>query len=170
MDVQHQPHSDAHNHDRKFVRGMKGRPYLMFWMNMGLGLVVMYVVMFSMIDGRDDFRNNINMLYMAVTMWAPMGLFMLLTMGHMYPNKSANLALFALFTLLTVGSFAATRMQALIDDRQFILSMVPHHSGAILMCRQADLTDPELLSLCEAIMSGQRDEINQMEVILDRLP
>jgi hypothetical protein len=33
----------------------------MFWANMALGLVVMYFVMFSMIDGLGDFRNNLNM-------------------------------------------------------------------------------------------------------------
>ena len=97
-----------------------GRPYLMFWINMGLGLLVMYVVMFSMIDGFHDFHNNLNMLYMAVTMWAPMGIFMLATMPGMYPKKSINIALYVVFTVLTLGSFAATRAQALIDDRQFV--------------------------------------------------
>ena len=48
-----------------------GRPYVMFWVNMILGLAVMYFVMFSMVDGPRDFRNNLNMFYMAVTMWAP---------------------------------------------------------------------------------------------------
>jgi hypothetical protein len=38
-----------------------GHPYVMFWANMALGLVVMYFVMFSMIDGLGDFRNNLNM-------------------------------------------------------------------------------------------------------------
>ena len=61
-------------------RGSHGRPYLMFWINMILCLIVMYVVMFSMIDGWGDFRNNLNMLYMAVTMWVPIGIFMLATM------------------------------------------------------------------------------------------
>ena len=61
-----------HDHRKHENRG-HGRPYLMFWVNMILGLVVMYVVMFTMIDGTGDFRNNLNMFYMAVTMWAPMG-------------------------------------------------------------------------------------------------
>ncbi|MDF2999020.1 MAG: hypothetical protein K0R27_4657 [Xanthobacteraceae bacterium] len=51
-----------------------GHPYLTFRINMVLGLAVMYIVMFSMIDGWGDFRNNLNMFYMAVTMWAPMGI------------------------------------------------------------------------------------------------
>lgn len=161
----HRSGAAEHEHNGKHA----GRPYLMFWINMALGLLVMYVVMFSMIDGIRDFRNNLNMLYMAVTMWAPMGIFMLATMPGMYPRRSLNIALVVAFIALTLGSFAATRAQALIDDRQFIDSMIPHHSGAILMCREAELTDAELVSLCEDISGGQRSEIEQMERIKARL-
>jgi len=147
----------------------RGRPYLMFWINMILGLIVMYVVMFSMIDGWSDFRNNLNMFYMAVTMWAPMGIFMLATMPGMFPNRSQNIALYVIFALLTIGSFWATRTQFRIDDRQFVESMIPHHSGAILMCREATLADPELKTLCEEITKAQREEIQRMEHIRSRL-
>jgi hypothetical protein len=149
--------------------GGHARPYLMFWINMILGLIVMYVVMFSMIDGWHDFRNNLNMVYMAVTMWAPMGIFMLATMPGMFPNRRMNIALYAAFILLTVLSFWATRAQAFIDDRQFVDSMIPHHSGAILMCREADLRDPELVALCGEIIEAQRREIDQMQAIGSRL-
>lgn len=159
----------AHAEQRSSSHGSPGRPYLMFWLNMALGLAVMYVVMFSMIDGWSDFRNNLNMFYMAVTMWAPMGIFMLATMPGMYPNKRVNVALYVLFAMLTAGSLWATRAQALIDDRQFIDSMIPHHSGAILMCREANLSDPELVTLCGEIAKAQRDEIDQMEKIAARL-
>ncbi|WP_225617136.1 MULTISPECIES: DUF305 domain-containing protein [Gammaproteobacteria] len=144
-------------------------PYAKFWVNMILGLVVMYVVMFTMIDGIGDFRNNLNMLYMAVTMWAPMGIFMLATMPGMFPNRRLNLALYAVFAVLTLGSLMATREQAAINDRQFVASMIPHHSGAILMCRKAKLSDPELVALCQSISSGQRQEIEQMNRIAARL-
>ena len=52
----------AHGGHSGNSHGSHGRPYLMFWINMILGLIVMYVVMFSMIDGWGDFRNNLNML------------------------------------------------------------------------------------------------------------
>lgn len=133
-------HSHEHQHHTSGQMGKHGRPYAKFWVNMVLGLVVMYFVMFSMIDGARDFRNNLNMLYMAVTMWAPMGIFMLATMPGMFPNRRLNLVLYGLFAVLTLGSFAATRAQTGIGDRQFIASMVPHHSGAILMCREAQLS------------------------------
>lgn len=156
-------------HRGNMKAGSHTRPYLLFWVNMGLGLAVMYVVMFSMIDGWHDFRNNLNMFYMALTMWAPMGIFMLATMPGMFPNKRTNIVLYALFALLTLGSFWATRAQAGIDDRQFVASMIPHHSGAILMCEQASLSDAELQQLCGAIIKAQREEIDQMDRIADRL-
>jgi hypothetical protein len=153
-----------HRHDET-----SGRPYLMFWINMALGLIVMYVVMFSMIDGFHHFRNNLNMFYMAVTMWAPMGIFMLATMPGMFPRKTLNIALHAGFAVLTVASFAATRTQVMIGDRQFVDSMIPHHSGAILMCREAAIADTELVALCGEIIEAQRREIGQMERIRARL-
>jgi hypothetical protein len=156
-------HSGHQNH------GSGDHPYLMFWTNMALGLIVMYVVMFTMIDGLRDFRNNLNMLYMAITMWAPMGIFMLATMPGMFPRKRLNIALHVAFLALTVVSFGATRAQALIDDRQFIASMIPHHSGAILMCREADLRDAELVALSDEIVEAQRSEIQIMERINERL-
>lgn len=97
-------HSHEHQHHTSGQMGKHGRPYAKFWVNMVLGLVVMYFVMFSMIDGARDFRNNLNMLYMAVTMWAPMGIFMLATMPGMFPNRRLNLVLYGLFAVLTLGS------------------------------------------------------------------
>jgi hypothetical protein len=149
--------------------GMSKHHYIPFAVNMVLSLIVMYFVMFSMIDGWGDFRNNLNMFYMALTMVAPMGIIMLATMGGMYSNRGLNLALYAGLAVLFVAAFTGTRTQALIDNRQFIDSMIPHHSGAILMCREANLTDQELVNLCDAIARTQREEIKQMETMRARL-
>jgi uncharacterized protein (DUF305 family) len=143
--------------------------YAMFAVNMLLSLIVMYFVMFSMIDGWGDFRNNLNMLYMAVTMVAPMGIIMLATMRGMYTRKALNASLYAGLAIVFVAALAGTRQQSVIGDKQFIASMVPHHSGAILMCREANLKDPELLKLCDRISSSQRNEIEQMNAIRARL-
>lgn len=158
-----------HRHAHGDHEARHGRPYLAFAVNMALSLAAMYLVMFAMIDGWRDFYNNLNTFYMALAMVAPMGILMLATMGGMYRRKRLNLALHAGFVLLFVVAFAATRMQGLIDDRQFIRSMIPHHSGAILMCREARLADPELVDLCGAIVEAQRSEIERMEAIVARL-
>jgi len=47
--------------------------------------------------------------------------------------------------------------------------MIPHHSGAILMCQEASLSRPEIVKLCGEIIKSQREEIDQMKAILARL-
>ena len=143
--------------------------YPMLALNMAGSFVVMYLAMFAMINGMGDYRNNLNTLYMTLTMLAPMGILMLATMRDMYKNKALNLVCYLGFALVFVLSLAGTRSQALIDDRAFISSMVPHHSGAILMCGKAKLTDAELLKLCQTISQGQREEIEKMNAIAARL-
>ena len=46
--------------------------------------------------------------------------------------------------------------------------MIPHHSGAILMCEQENLTDPEIVQLCSTIVRTQREEISRMKELLAR--
>ena len=130
--------------------------------------IVMYLVMFVMIDGPGSFYNNLNMFYMTLMMIAPMVVLMILAMRHMFPSKTANAALLIGAVVAFVGSFALIRTQATIGDVQFLRSMIPHHSGAILMCREAKLGDPEIIALCEGIKQSQAEEIDQMKAILAR--
>lgn len=108
------------------------------------------------------------MVFMALMMAAPMGILMLLMMGSMYANKRLNLLLYAAFSLLFVLSFIGMRTQALVGDNQVLRSMIPHHSGAILMCEQASIRDAEIQSLCANIITSQKAEIAQMKAILAR--
>lgn len=154
--------------DQQMVR----HHYMMLGLNLVLSLAIMYLVMFSMIWSFGDFFNNLNMLYMAVTMATPMGILMLLMMGMMYPNKRLNLILHALFVLLFIVALLGVRAQALIGDRQFVRSMIPHHSGAILMCNRSPIQDAEIRELCfgpNGIVESQTREIDQMKTILARL-
>lgn len=142
--------------------------YAMLALNLVLSTAIMYLVMFAMVDGAGDLYNNLNMFYMALMMVAPMGVLMLVMMRQMYRNTGLNLALHAGFTLLFMLAFLGIRAQAGIGDAQFLRSMIPHHSGAILMCREASLSDPEIVRLCRQIIRAQRAEIDQMERILAR--
>ena len=153
----HQSHSSEQSHH-----------YRMLALNLGLSAVIMYLVMFSMIDTLGEFYNNINTVYMVLMMVAPMGVLMLLMMGSMYANKKLNLVLHGVFVALFVLGFAGMRTQLAVGDTQFLRSMIPHHSGAILMCREAQLSDPEIVALCGQIQRSQREEIDQMKRILER--
>jgi uncharacterized protein (DUF305 family) len=68
-----------------------------------------------------------------------------------------------------IALFAFIRVQAQISDRQFLRSMIPHHAGAILMCEQAPIQDPEIRMLCRTIISSQQTEIDQMRAKLRAL-
>jgi len=152
-----------HSHSRK---DSPGRPYLMLTLNLLISIAIMY---FSMIDGWPEFFHNLNMFYMALTMAAPMAILMILMMPSMYPNRRANLAILAGFAVVFGLAFLGIRQQAAIGDTQFLRSMIPHHSGAILMCREAKLSDPEIRQLCGQIIRSQRQEIEQMKQILARI-
>lgn len=145
------------------------KPYQMLAVNLGLSLLVMYVAMFAMIWSLGEFIQNLNFFYMALVMWAPMGAIMLATMGGMYRNRRLNTALYLAFAAIFVLSLLGIRQQSLVGDDQFLRSMIPHHSGAILMCEEAKLTDPEIRQLCGEIIQAQKDEIAQMKRIIDRL-
>jgi uncharacterized protein (DUF305 family) len=84
----------------------------------------------------------------------------------MYPDRRLNSALLAVGILGLAASWMLIRRQGGIDDGQFLRSMIPHHAGAILMCKEATVTDPEIRALCEGIIAGQQTEIDQMKRML----
>lgn len=132
-----------------------------------ISAIIMYLVMFVMIDRLSSFYNNLNMAYMTLMMVAPMVVLMIVAMPGMFPNRRRNIIILVGAALAFFGSFALIRTQAAIGDDAFLRSMIPHHSGAILMCEQARLTDPEVRELCRDIIAGQKAEIDQMKRILD---
>lgn len=52
--------------------------------------IIMYLVMFVMIDRTTSFYNNLNMFYMTLMMVAPMVVLMIVAMRHVFPSKAAN--------------------------------------------------------------------------------
>lgn len=135
---------------------------------LGVDFVIMYLVMFSMIATFDHFYLNLNNVYMTIMMVAPMAIVMLITMRSMFPVPRVNRLLAVAAVLVFVAGLVAMRTQAAIGDREFLRSMIPHHSGAILMCEQASLRDPEVIALCGEIVPTQRAEIARMEAMLER--
>jgi uncharacterized protein (DUF305 family) len=130
--------------------------------------VIMYLVMYTMIATLDHLYLNLNNVYMTLMMVAPMAVVMLVAMRSMFPSKRANIVLIALAALVFAGSYYGMRDQTAIGDEEFLRSMIPHHSGAVLMCNRATLSDPEVVALCRQIVQSQEREIAQMKTILAR--
>lgn len=131
-----------------------------------LSFISMYALMYTMVNTFDHIYLNINRFYMAVLMSAPMVIFMIVVMRSMYMNKKLNALIIGVSMVVIVVFFLFIREQSAVSDKQFLKSMIPHHSSAILMCEQANLQNPEIKELCKTIIAGQQAEIDQMKAML----
>lgn len=160
---------EMHNNKSMSHNGMSSSAYKKLALMIFLSFVAMYILMYAMVDSLSNVFPNINQFYMAGLMSMPMLLIELAVMGSMYKNRKLNVIIFAAGTVLMVAFFLGIRLQAGVSDRQFARSMIPHHAAAILMVKQAKLTDPELIQLGKNIISGQEAEIEQMKQKLSEL-
>ena len=158
-------HSRAEEHQPQHGQNQ----YMHFGIELVIDFVIMFFVMYTMIATLGHLYLNINNLYMTLMMVAPMAIVMLISMRSMFPKKNLNIFVGVVAVLVFIISFIGMRTQAAVGDAQFLRSMIPHHSGAILMCEQAPITDPEIKTLCQQIITSQQQEISQMEQILRRL-
>jgi uncharacterized protein (DUF305 family) len=143
--------------------------YVRLLLMMMASFVAMYALMYAMVDRAPNAYHNLNQVYMAALMTAAMAIIELALMWRMYHRKTWNVTIVAAATLVLLVSWVCIRRQAGIGDRQFLRSMIPHHAGAILMCEQASIRDPDIRRLCESIVVGQQAEIDQMTAKLREL-
>lgn len=143
--------------------------YSKFAIMIGLSFIAMYVFMYSMVDAFSSVYNSVNQFYMAGVMAAPMVIIEILVMNKMYHNKKLNALILGGSLAALIFFFAGIRYQIGVGDKQFLRSMIPHHSGAVLMCNEGRISDPEIVSLCKNIIASQTSEIDQMKGILSRL-
>jgi hypothetical protein len=156
MATEHREHSVGGQHYQRLI------------VMAALSLVSMYFLMYAMVDRPSNVYGNLNQLFMAGLMTSPMIVIELVVMRRMYPNRRRNAVIGAASVALGVAMFVLIRQQTAIADEQFMRSMIPHHSGAILMCQRAQLRDAQLRELCDSIISSQREEITLMSVMLEQ--
>lgn len=142
--------------------------YARFGLVLAISLAVMFVLTLSQIRKWSDFYLNLSNFYMSVIMVASMGIIMMGVMHRMFTIKRLNIALYVALGALFVGGFAAVRTEPFVGNEAFLKSMIPHHSRAILVCQESQITDPEIVRLCDQIVQSQQEEIVQMKDILDR--
>lgn len=134
-----------------------------------LSFISMYVFMYMMVERFADVYPNVNQFYMAGLMTAPMIIIEIFVMWSMYSNKTVNLVIVGVSLVLLVLFTAGIRYQTAVSETQFLKSMIPHHSGALLMCDNANIQDAEIKDLCKGIMSSQQSEIDWMKQKLKQL-
>ena len=134
-----------------------------------LSFAAMYFLMFAMVDRLDNVIMNVNHVYMAALMAAPMVLIELALMTSMYMDRKRNAVIAVAALVIGVSAYVAIRAHAGIGDREFARSMIPHHASAILMCNEARISSAEIRELCDApngIVASQRREIEQLKAFL----
>ena len=133
-----------------------------------LSFLAMYVLMYAMVDRFGNVYSNVNQVYMAGLMAAPMVLIELLLMGDC-TKTGPRISRLQLQGVVAAIVFVPIRQQALVGDTQFLRSMIPHHPSAILMCEKAPIADAEIKKLCGGIIASQQAEIDQMKSKLSQL-
>ena len=164
-------HSHAHDKraptDAKRTHGAHA-PYTKLAIMAAVSFVSMYVLMYAMVDRLENVHPSLNQAYMAGLMTMPMLATELVLMFGMYPSRKVNAATVAAAAIGLVALWAAIRGQAFVDDESFLRAMIPHHAGAILMCKESSITGPDLRALCGRIVKGQQQEIEEMNAMLQR--
>jgi cation transport ATPase len=144
------------------------RMYAKFGVILMVSLALMSVLSMSMIRSIDHFYFNLSNFWMALLMVSAMAVVMVVGMWSMFKNRKANIAMLVGFVVLFTSVFALGRTETFVGNEQFLKSMIPHHSRAILVRQESTITDPEIIELCDSIVQSQQEEISQMQSILDR--
>jgi uncharacterized protein (DUF305 family) len=153
----------------KSMSQMKSMNYKKFMIMLLISFFIMYLVMFLNIDKLNHYHTSLTRIYMALLMVTPMAVVMMVMMGKMYPNKKTNTGIIIGSIVLFVVILAALRTQTPVGDIQYMKAMIPHHSSAIMVSKNANIKDPEVKKLSESIIESQEKEIAEMEGMLDRL-
>ena len=140
--------------------------YSRFFLMIGTSTLVMFVLMYlnTYLLGHVFFSET--RAWMAVLMGATMAFVMLSFMLSMYTNKALNAGIFVGSVVVFALSLWLVRSQVTVQDRSFMRAMIPHHSIAIMTSSRAEITDPRVAQLAEAIVYAQDKEIAEMRYLI----
>ncbi|WP_034043590.1 MULTISPECIES: DUF305 domain-containing protein [Flavobacteriaceae] len=144
--------------------------YKTFFLMLGLSFIAMYITMYLNTYAIDHVYFSLTRFYMVCLGISTMAVIMLLFMLKMYKNKKKNIAILIGSLVLFVSALGLVRAQApIVGDVLWLKGMIPHHSIAILTSERADIQDPEVKKLANAIIEAQRKEIEEMKAMIKRL-
>lgn len=148
---------------------MKSNNYRSFLLMLLVSFIIMYSVMFLNVDKFEHIYISTTRVYMALLMVAPMAILMLLLMPGMFSNKGYNAAISISSLVVFILALTFLRNQTFVTDEAYMKAMIPHHSSAILVSKEANIKDPQLKKLSENIISSQEKEISEMKQMLKRM-
>lgn len=141
--------------------------YKKLYILLTISYILMYTIMYMNVYDTAHIHFSVTRLYMAVMMVCPMAVLMVVFMPGMYPDKAKNALITSLGMVVFMTAFIFLRLQVFISDKEYMRTMIPHHSSAILTSKKATLNDPDVKKLAEEIIKSQEDEIIEMKQILE---
>ncbi|CAM4194446.1 DUF305 domain-containing protein [Vreelandella rituensis] len=143
--------------------------YTRFGMMIATATVVMLGLMYLNTYQLNHVTFSETRAYMALLMGATMVFIMLGYMLNMYTNRRLNIAILVGAIVVFGGSLWLVRSQQTVDDVSYMKAMIPHHSIAILTSERAQISDPRVRELADAIIKAQREEIAEMKRLIQDL-
>ncbi len=143
--------------------------YTRFGAMIATSTLVMFGLMYVNVFQLDHIHFSETRVYMALIMGATMAIIMLSFMLGMYQKRGVNIVMFAGSVMVFIASLWLVRSQQTVDQVSWMKAMIPHHSIAILTSERATITDPRVRKLADQIIQSQREEIIQMERLIDEL-
>ncbi|SHE54904.1 protein of unknown function [Atopostipes suicloacalis DSM 15692] len=145
------------------------KKYMKFGLMILTSTIVMYFLMFVNVSEFAHFHLSQTRIYMALLMGGVMAIIMMLFMWKMYDNKKMNALILGISVLIIGVSFGFIQNQVGVGDTAWMKAMIPHHSTAILTSENANLKDPRVKELSEEIIQAQKEEIAEMERLIEEL-
>ena len=137
--------------------------YGRFFAMIATSTIVMYGLMYLNTYSIDHIEFSQTRMWMAIYMGSVMAVIMLAFMLGMYSDRKKNIAIFVGAGFAFVLSLWLVRSQETVEDLAWMKAMIPHHSIAILTSERADISDPRVRDLADAIIEAQRNEIAEMK-------
>jgi peptidoglycan/LPS O-acetylase OafA/YrhL len=150
---------------------MKGKNnYTKFVGMLVASFIAMYITMYLNTYAIDHVYFSLTRFYMSCLGIAAMAIIMFVAMRAMYQNKTKNIAIVLGSIALFATALSLVRVQApIVGDVLWLRAMIPHHSIAILTSERADIQDPAVKKLANAIIEAQKKEIEEMKAMIERL-
>lgn len=148
----------------------KNNVYTKFILMLAASFIAMYITMYLNTYEIDHVYFSLTRFYMTCLGISCMAVIMWFFMRKMYQNKKKNIAILLGSLILFVSALGLVRAQSpIVKDVLWMKAMIPHHSIAILTSERADIKDPEVQKLADAIIKAQEKEIAEMKEMIKRL-
>lgn len=138
-----------------------------FFAMIATSIVTMFVLKYSNVYEPDHVFFSPTRMWMALMMCMAMVIIMLGFMWGMYKTRVTKILVMVGAILGFIVFLFLARRQQTVDDVWWGKAMIPHYSIAVLTSRRAEISDPRMRKLADAIIEAQVKEIAEMKLILE---